>query len=86
MICVVLSEKDFETQFKILDETSAVKNEDESEIISKTDRKNERDQSGQNITASSSNSKYYTSKIRERQNLDRKINQALRRYKQRTFL
>ena len=86
MICVVLSEKDFETQFKILDETSAVRNENESEIISKTDRQSETDQNGQSVTAKSSNTRYFTSKIRERQNLDRKINQALRRYKQRSFL
>ena len=86
MICVVLSEKDFSTQFKILDNTSAVKNgsENEGEGIYKPDNSAAAAESA--ISAKSTNFSYHTSRIRERQNLDRKINQALRRYKQRSFL
>ena len=84
MICVILSEQDFSTQFKILDNTSAIKHGDgdkEKKIhISDEDTKVEQ------VAKSDSNNSFYRSRFRERQNFDRKIDQAIRRYKQRSFL
>ena len=78
MICVILSEKDFCTQFKILDTTSAVKNGiDKNEPLSTCEETNE---------AEKEIPKYHRSRVRQRQNLNRKIDQAVRRYKQRTLL
>ena len=83
MICVILSETDFCTQFKILDNTSAIKHGgDKKEEIS-TSTKSEQPEDKTDETQSL---KYYKSRIRERQSLNRKIEQAVRRYKQRTFL
>ena len=86
MICVILTEQDFETQFKILDNTSAVKHGecDQTKNLQESDNreKSETKDSKNNSTKNS----FFRSRFRERQNLDRKIDQALRRYKQRSFL
>ena len=84
MICVILSEQDFSTQFEILDNTSAKKHGDSDKKkglheSSEVDR--EKTESQQVSTNT-----FYRSRFRERKNLNRKIDQALRRYKQRSFL
>ena len=89
MICVILSEKDFCTQFKILDNTSAVQNGfDKKEKLSesKQESKNREIDTKSEKTDQANQLTYYRSRIRERQNLNRKIDQAVRRYKQRTIL
>ena len=85
MICVILSEQDFKTQFEILDNSSAVKygDSDKKEKLHQSSTpKRESSESSQNSPSNS----YYRSRFRERKNLDRKIDQALRRYKQRSIL
>ena len=86
MICVILSEQDFSTQFKVLDKTSAIKNGNhKKEKLSPDTKENTGDHQTTEGKASSENS-FYRSRFRERQNLNRKIDQALRRYKQRSIL
>ena len=86
MICVILSEQDFSTQFKVLDKTSAIKNgNNKKEKLSPDTKQNTGDHQTTEEKASSENS-FYRSRFRERQNLNRKIDQALRRYKQRSIL
>ena len=85
MICVILSEQDFKTQFEILDNSSAVKHGDsdkKQKLHKSPTPKRESSESSQNSPSNS----YYRSRFRERKNLDRKIDQALRRYKQRSIL
>ena len=84
MICVILSEQDFKTQFEILDNSSAVKHGDSNKrqkLHKSPTSKRESSESSED----SSNS-FYRSRFRERKNLNRKIDQALRRYKQRSIL
>ena len=87
MICVVLSEKDFTTQFKILDKTSAIKhgNSDKAkEVPQSTDTIRQNSEDSEKDSAAERS--FYRSRFRERQSLKRKIDQAIRRYKQRSFL
>ena len=85
MICVILSEQDFKTQFEILDNSSAVKHGDcdkKQNLHKSPTSKRESSEGSQNCTSNS----FYRSRFRERKNLNRKIDQALRRYKQRSIL
>ena len=83
MICVILSEQDFSTQFEILDNTSAKKhgNSDKTKSLQEFEADREKTESQQVSTNT-----FYRSRFRERKNLNRKIDQDLRRYKQRSFL
>ena len=85
MICVILSEQDFKTQFEILDNSSAVKHGDcdkKQNLHKSPNPKRESSEGSQNCPSNS----FYRSRFRERKNLNRKIDQALRRYKQRSIL
>ena len=98
MLCVLISKQEFESQFKILDNQTAIKNgRDKKEEVSTEGECHQRqigsDSEGDNSagetgpsTRSIDTKNFFRSKIRQRKNLDRKINQALRRYKQRTLL
>ena len=84
MICVILSEQDFKTQFEILDNSSAVKHgdSDKKQKLHESGSKQESSESSQNSPSNT----FFRSRFRERKNLNRKIDQALRRYKQRSIL
>lgn len=91
MISVIISKKDFEDNFKILDDKTAERyGADEKKTVSDENtnkqekisiqRKESKDSSTRNIGS------YFRSKVKDRQTFDRKIEQALRRYKQRAIL
>ena len=84
MICVILSEQDFKTQFEILDNSSAVKHgdSDKKQELQESYSKRESSESSRNSPSNT----FFRSRFRERKNLNRKIDQALRRYKQRSIL
>ena len=95
MLCVVISKQEFESQFKILDNNTAVKNGgDKEKEVSKVDCDKEQNSTSRSChsdeserpTHKQTNQNFFRSKVRQRQNLDRKINQALRRYQQRSLL
>ena len=83
MICVILSEQDFSTKFEILDNTSAKKHgdSDKKKSLQESSEAN-REKTEHQVSPNT----FYRSRFRERKNLNRKIDQALRRYKQRSFL
>ena len=83
MICVILSEQDFSTQFEILDSTSAKKHGDSDKKKSLQESSEANREKTENQVSPNT---FYRSRFRERKNLNRKIDQALRRYKQRSFL
>ena len=79
MISVIISKQDFEDQFKIIDDKTAEAhggNETKSVSSPRQESKTKTERTG----------KYFRAKIKQRQDMDRKIDQALRRYKQRTIL
>ena len=101
MLCVVISKQEFESQFEIIDNNTAVKHGgdkkekvptkacDSGETergVDETNKSVEGTDSEPERTEESFTKNFFRSKIRQRKNLDRKINQALRRYQQRSLL
>ena len=92
MISVIIPKKDFENQFRIIDsKTAECHGADKKESISISGENNEKVETTDTKNNSNTNSKsrfgsFFRTKIRQRQNMDRKIEQAIRRYKQRTIL
>ena len=91
MICVVVAKQEFEEQFKLIDEKTAIKDGGDKE--EKICRNSDTEPKGEDEANSDSESKtkqksgkFFRSKIKQRQDLERKINQALRRYQQRSIL
>ena len=85
MISVVISKKEFEEQFKIIDDKTAISDgRNKEKDICGTQTKSESETKSPELVEGPR--KFFRSKLKQRQDLDRKIDQALRRYKQRTFL
>ena len=90
MLSYIISEADFRSNFKVIDNTTAVKNENKKSKKKSTERGGSPEPESaepRNETESKSNTtSIEPSEFRKRKNLERKIRQALQRYKIRSKL
>ena len=89
MLSYIISEADFRSNFKIIDNTTAVKNENKKSKKKSTDRgESPEPESAEpsETEAKPNTSSIEPSEFRKRKNFERKIRQALHRYKIRSKL